>query len=350
MPKKISVIFDDAIFEKLCQLKKKETYAKYIAQLVDSRFDSTQKNDGGEESENPDAEMLQVSSTKLLSILNAINDRFTYITGLCDRMENLERAMEGLAEGVDSIERTAFENKESIGKMKFAQESILEKFDNTYHNDISSTPLYNRDGQAVKNSQVTGSIDSTGLTPDMDYEFACPHCDETVDENDDYCRWCSFCLSEGGEDVKRDYNAHHEHPESGGNAKYDYGGREPPIVNGNARSGDWGYDLDDNFYPPSGPPSGWNSYNIKIDGNGKPVCPFCIESMTFVQEYERWFCDPCWYYAPSDFMISKSIESIGTKGKFAPKKKKSVLSKKKKNWKKKKLGELPIFKKKRDRR
>jgi len=347
MPKKINLVFEDAVFEKICQLKKKEGYAKYISQLVDDRFKSTQKKDG--EGENGEAEVLQVSSEKLLSILNAINDRFTNITGLGERMENLERASEGLAEVVDSIERIAFENKEYIEKLKIAQEAILERFDIMIQNDFSS-PTHNKGVQGMTDFPGAGNIGSAGTTPDIDYEFACPQCDGTVDENDYYCRWCTYALSEGGEDQRRDYTDHHERPGSAVKANYDYDARISSAPGGNARPGEWTYDLDDRFNPPTGPPPGWNSENIQIDGSGKPVCPFCLNSMTFVLDYDRWFCEPCWYYAPADFMVSKSIEPVGSQGKPAPKKKMPVLTKKKKNWKNKKLGELPLFKKKRDRK
>ena len=349
MPKKINIIFDDSIFEKLCQMKKKETYAKYLSQLVDDRFESMQKSEGENGADNGEAEVLQVSTKKLLSILNAINDRFTYITGLGDRMENLERALEGQAEVMESIERTAFENKECIGELKITQKAILEKFDNLQQNDISSTLPHAGDAHGVKNPPVAGIEDSSRITPSTDYEFACPKCDGTVDENDDYCQWCDYQLSEG-EDNGRDYNAHHEHPGSAANSKYDYASREKSAVPGNARSGKWKYDIDDSFYPPSGPPSGWDGENIQIDSSGKPICQFCIDSMTFVQEYERWFCEACWYYAPSDFMVSKSIEPMGRGNKPAPKKKIPIVAKKRNNWKNRKLGELPLFKKKKDRR
>ncbi len=348
MPKKINVIFDDTVFEKLSKLKKKETYAKYLAELVEDRFETQQNEEGGNGSGDIEAEVLQVSSKKLLSILNAINDRFTYITGLGDRMENLERASEGLAEVMDSIERTAFENKDRIEKI--AQATIVQWFGASSQEDFSYGEPGNKDPNSLKKSPGIDSIESSSGSKYMDYEFACPHCDGTVDENDDYCRWCSFCLSEGGEDQSSNLHPHHEHPGLPSEDEYNYGARKPSGIPGNTRSGEWDYDLEDRFNPPSGPPSGWDNDNIQIDGSGKPICPFCLESMIFVQEYKRWFCEPCWYYAPSDFMVSRGSEPAGSQRRSISKKKIPASAKKGKNWKNRKLGELPLFKKKKDRR
>lgn len=34
--------------------------------------------------------------------------------------------------------------------------------------------------------------------------------------------------------------------------------------------------------------------------NGNPQCPVCRRNVTFVQEYNRWFCDNCRQYLPRE--------------------------------------------------
>ena len=71
--------------------------------------------------------------------------------------------------------------------------------------------------------------------------------------------------------------------------------------------------------------------------------------MTYVNDYERWFCEVCWYYAPHDFLrpIGGGEEKDST---VKVRKRPTGRKVNNRKWNSKKISELPLFKKKRDRR
>ena len=322
MPKKINLVFKDGVFEILTKLKGDETYAQYISDLIGEK---NARNLSADEEEKQ-SEVPEVSSEKLLSILNAINDRFSLFTAMADRLENVERALEGLAEITDSLERTAFENKESIESIK---------------NPLNLFQKYMKDNITETNVEKLSSPDEEG------YEFACPQCDGTVDENDGFCRWCAYQLMDEAEGMNGQTDYHPDHND--GRSWDSPDNFHLPPSESDARS-EWSYDIADRQNPPSGPPPGWDEDKVRVDSSGRPICPICLESMIFVHDYERWFCESCWYYAPSDFMRPVMSEFDETEPKRTFHRGDPNSKRPKKKWDSKKLSDLPLFKKKRDRR
>ncbi len=328
MPKKINLVFKDGVFEILTKLKGDETYAQYISDLIGEK---NARNLSADEEEKQ-SEVPEVSSEKLLSILNAINDRFSLFTAMADRLENVERALEGLAEITDSLERTAFENKESIESIK----KPLDLFQNYMTDNITESNLENISSPDVLHGGHGTAGDEEG------YEFACPHCDSTVDENDCFCRWCAYQLMDETEGTSGEAKYHSDHKVEGSWDSPD--NFHLPPSESDARS-EWSYDIADRQNPPSGPPPGWDEDKVRVDSSGRPICPICLESMIFVHDYERWFCESCWYYAPSDFMrpVMSEFDETGSRKTFHRGDTGSKRPKKK--WDSKKLSDLPLFKK-----
>ena len=332
MPKKINLVFKDEVFEVLTKLKGNDTYAQYMSNLIGN--ENERSLSGSEEDEAP---VLEVSSEKLLSILNAINERFSLFTVMGDRLENVERALEGLAEIADSLERTAFENKESIESMK----NPFNTFQDFMKENIKS-------GSVKQPSTSDGLQGEDGTKAGEEgYEFACPQCDGTVDENDCFCRWCAYQLMDEAGEMKAGTDYYPDYEDGSSQTPSDEYHRPPSERD--SRS-EWTYDITDKQHPPSGPPPGWDGDNVRVDSSGRPICPICLESMTFVHDYERWFCESCWYYAPSNFMRPVMSEFDETEPKRTASGRDARPVRSRKKWDSKKLSDLPLFKKKRDRR
>ena len=346
MPKKINLVFEDDVFERLVELKGSKTYAKVVSDLVMrmSNHGILDEEDTGAVDDRS-AEILEVSSEKLLSILNAINDRFALFTGYGERLENLERALEGLTEIADSIERTAFDNKENFDKLKNTFLAIQERIEGI------DTPAMTSGGnsEAVSGFLQNGSITNSEVDFEQ-FEFACPNCDGTVDENDFFCRWCAMQLSDADQCNQSSgyYENYVEQNRTMNGTQYQNTGGSNFV-----RETEWNYDKIDRDKPPTGPPPGWNSSRVQLDSNGRPVCPECREAMLYVDDYGRWFCEICWYYAPRDFLQGNGKTSDKVPGKKLVQKERRIVDKRdvnKRKWNSKKIGELPLFRKKRDKR
>lgn len=298
-----------------------------------------------------DDEVLSVSSEKLLSILDAINDRLTNLKDFIEQSDEMSGVLDSLVRNVDNLEQILFDNNETL-------EELAEKIEN----------LRNEVGDREGVDDITGETGPGSGIPD---NFRCPRCSGPIERSDAFCRWCGL---EGHKDLRPDrdramfrdgyYRESYPSEDRGGPESMPVGeryfstqveGTRPEIFeNGGREYGTSTRDNDgiDRSELPSGPPPDWSSRDVGIDGSGKPVCPFCHQSMEYISEYERWFCEPCWYYAPSDFMIAE------TKG--ADKEEKTIKKKifntgkdrrdssrgkrRKKRKKRKKIGDLSLFK------
>ena len=195
MPKKINIIFQDYVFNRMKEMKGDESFSEFISSLIEEKGREAVSSDDQDKGVGGPEEALTVSSEKLFSILNAINERFTYLTQLSDRIDNLERAVEGLTRVTESVERTAFENRDAVEGMRAPISLIGEKLSDTGERGTlaggSGTFEMGADNAASNSNEG-------GMNPDIDdYEFACPNCDGTVEENDYFCKWCAFQLVEG---------------------------------------------------------------------------------------------------------------------------------------------------------
>ena len=346
MPKKINMVFEDDVFEKLAELKGSQTYSKFVSDLV---LQTANRNISDEENvkvdNNGSAEVLEVSSEKLLSILNAINERFALFVGYEERFENIERAVEGLTVVADSIERIVFDNKENFEELKNPIHAIQEEFGrmDTPHMVSAGTQ------KGITDSSASGS--SPRSEEDFEtFEFACPSCDGTVDENDYFCRWCAVQLADDEQANQSSgyYDNYGKQERAIPQAQY-----QRPVGSDVVQDAEWKYDITDRNDPPSGPPTGWNGSKVLLDPTGRPICPKCLEAMIFVEDYERWFCEVCWYYAPSDFLRGNRNGSLQPPTRKLVQKERQIVDTRKDNkrkWNSKKIGDLPLFKKKRDKR
>lgn len=342
MAKKINLIFDEDVFQRMKESKGEETFAEYLSGLVLEAGDEQGDVGEGVGTDDDGGESLSVSSEKLFGILNAINERFNYFSQLTGRIENLERAVEVLSQSVESGERAAFEGREGVERMK----ELLAHLGTRWEVMDGSGPSSDASQDPATDPREHKGYDNYETYPEEEeeFEFGCPNCDGSVDENDYFCRWCSFQLVEGESTVAfRDqyYRESDNSPYAAGSAPYDKGTERD-------NSG-FSWESGERVPPSSRPPPEWDDRKVELDSSGCPICPKCIQSMTYVSEYERWFCEVCWYYAPLDYLRQSSgvsREEKGTRSLRRPDGRKGDPNRK---WDSKKLGELPLFRKKRDR-